>query len=205
MARISGVPAREAGPYAKLAYFFTRRSLRELTGRETDSMLEPVQMLAHVPGLLRGYAGLEKATAKLHGLDNRVRALAELRAATVTQCEYCIDLGSQVSRGWGLIDAELLALPSYRTSPLFSDVDRLVLDYATGMSSTPVAVSDDLFGRMRDHFDEAQLVELTFVIALESLRGRFNLALGIRSAGFSDGMVCALPAAVHSLADNGVD
>jgi 4-carboxymuconolactone decarboxylase len=68
-----------------------------------------------------------------------------------------------------------------------------VLDYAVGMSRTPVDVPDALFDRLRQHFDEAQLVELTHVIALENLRGRFNLALGIGAAGFSEGSVCAVP------------
>lgn len=61
------------------------------------------------------------------------------------------------------------------------------------MSRTPVDVTDALFARLRAHFDDAQLVELTYVIALENLRGRFNLALGVGPAGFSDGMVCAAP------------
>jgi len=46
---------------------------------------------------------------------------------------------------------------------------------------------------LQSHFDEAQLVELTNVIALENMRGRFNLALGIGAAGFSEGSVCAIP------------
>jgi AhpD family alkylhydroperoxidase len=194
MARIPGVPARQAGPYARLAYRFTRRSLTRLTGREPEHMVEPLEIYAHVPGLLRGYAGLERATAKLHRIDKRLRALAELKAATIVQCQYCIDMGSQVSRQWGLTDEELLALPSYRTSALFSDLDKLVLDYAVGMSRTPVAVSDELFAKLRVHFDQGQLVELTHVVALENLRGRFNLAFGIGAAGFSEGMVCAVPA-----------
>lgn len=78
-------------------------------------------------------------------------------------------------------------------SALFSDLDKLILDYAAGMSRTPVEVPDELFARLRAHFDEAQLVELTHVIALENLRGRFNLAFGIGAAGFSEGMVCAAP------------
>ena len=71
-----------------------------------------------------------------------------------------------------------------------------MLDYAVGMSRTPVEVSDELFAELRKHFDDAQLVELTHVIALENMRGRFNLALGIGAAGFSEGMVCAVPASV---------
>jgi len=157
-------------------------------------MIEPLEIFAHVPVLLRGYTKLEQATAKAHRVDKRLRALAELKAATLTQCEFCIDMGSQISRRWGLSDEELLALPSYRTSPLFSDLDKLVLDYAVGMSSTPVNVPDALFARLREHFDDARIVELTHMIALENFRGRFNLALGVGAAGFSEGMVCAVPA-----------
>lgn len=199
MARISRVPARDAGLRTRLIYRFTRSSLGRLAGREPEQIIEPLELYAHVPGLLRGYAKLEQATAQLGRLDKRVKALAELKAATLTQCEYCIDLGSQVSRRWGLSDEELLALPTYRTSPLFSEVDKLVLDYAVGMSRTPVDVPDELFARLREHFDEDQIVELTHVVAIENLRGRFNLALGVGAAGFSEGMVCAVPAVADAV------
>jgi AhpD family alkylhydroperoxidase len=194
MARIAGVSERDAGEQVKQAYQYTRDSIAQLTGRQTERMIEPLQMYAHIPGLMAGYGMLEQATGELNGLDKRTRALAELKAATLTQCEYCIDIGSQISRLWGLSDEELLALPCYRSSPLFSDRDKLVLDYAVGVSRTPVEVSDELFAALRTHFDDAQLVELTHVIALENMRGRFNLALGIGAAGFSEGMVCAVPA-----------
>jgi len=197
MARITGVTDRQAGLQVRMAYFFTRRMLARLAGRAVPDGIEPLRVYARVPGLLKGIGSLEQATAnraKLNRLDNRTRALAELRAATLTQCEYCIDLGSAVSRGWGLTDAEQVALPHYRTSEEFSDVDKLVLDYATGMSTTPVDVPDELFGRLRAHFDDEQLVELTHLIALENMRGRFNLALGVGAAGYSDGMVCAVAA-----------
>ncbi len=194
MARIAGVPASEAGEQVRLAYGFTRDGMARLTGRETEHMIEPLEMYAHAPGLLAGVGVLEQATAELNSVDLRLKALAELKAATLTHCEYCIDLGSQIARQWGLSDEELLALPAYRTSPLFNDVEKLVLDYALGMSRTPVDVSDGLFAELRKHFNDAQIVELTHVIALENMRGRFNLALGIGSAGFSEGMVCAVPA-----------
>jgi len=193
MARIRGVPARDAGLWVRLVYYFTRRHLARLSGRPRTT-IEPIMMFAHLPGLLLAYAGLEQATAKLHGLEQRHRALVELKTATLTQCEWCIDLGSQVARRWGPSDEALLALPSYCTSALFSDVDKLVLDYAVAMSRTPVQVSDALFAQLRNHFDDAQLVELAYLIALENLRGRFNLTLGIGEAGFSEGRVCAVPA-----------
>lgn len=194
MARISGVGAGEAGLGVKLVYLFARRHLARLARREPERIIEPLEMYAHVPGLLYAYGRLEQATRKLHRVDDRLMALADLKAATMTHCEYCIDLGSQIARESGLRDDELLALARYQTSPLFAAVDKLVLDYAVGMSRTPVDVSDALFARLHERFDDAQLVELTYLIALANLRGRFNVALGADAAGFSEGAVCALPA-----------
>jgi 4-carboxymuconolactone decarboxylase len=193
MPRLPGVSDRDAPLGTKITYFFMRRHFAKLTGHQSDSMLDPIRMYAHIPKLMSGYGKLEQAVAKVHLLDLRHRALAELKAATTTRCEYCIDLGSRISRDWGLSDGELLALPNYRTAPCFSDVDKLVLDYAAAMSRTPVQVSDELFAALREHFDVPQLVELTAIVALENMRARFNLALDIGSAGFSEGMVCAIP------------
>ncbi|HXA12536.1 MAG TPA: carboxymuconolactone decarboxylase family protein [Mycobacterium sp.] len=193
MARLPEVSDRDAGLGTKIAYYFMKRQFKRLTGRESEDMLGPIRVYAHIPKLLSGYGKLEQAVAKVHLLDLRHRALAELKAATTTRCEYCIDLGSRISRDWGLTDEELLALPKYRTASCFSDVDRLVLDYAAAMSRTPVEVSDELFNALREHFDVPQMVELTHIVALENLRARFNLALGIGSAGFSEGMECAVP------------
>lgn len=200
MTRIGIISAREAGLFTRLTYFFTRRQYVHMTGRSTPRMLDPLGMYAHLPGLLRAYGGLEQATARLNRVDKRLKYLAELKAATLTSCEYCIDLGSQIARRSGLSDAQLLALPNYRESPLFTDLEKLVLDYAVGMSRTPADVPDTLFAALRQHFDEAQLVELTHVIALENHRGRFNLALGIGATGFSEGMVCAVPATAQQVA-----
>jgi AhpD family alkylhydroperoxidase len=193
MSRIDGVRAENARPLVRLVMGFTRRHIRKLTGRETEQMMAPVEAYALAPRLLLGYGMLEGAVAKLHRFPERLKVLAELKAATLTSCEYCIDFGSQVARRAGLSDEQLLSLPRYRESDCFSELEKLVLDYAVAMSRTPVAVSDELFAQLRSHFDEAQLVELTSVIAVESMRGRFNLALGIGAAGFSEGMVCAVP------------
>ena len=193
MARIEPAGRAAAGLSTRIALYFTRRAIARLTGKTTERMVEPLEVYARVPRLFKGYAKLEQATGKLHRLPKRLHALAELKAAALTHCEYCIDMGSAIARHWGLRDEELLALSHYRTSPLFSELDRLVLDYAVGMSRTPVEVSDDLFDELRQHLDDEQILELTHHVALENLRGRFNLALGIGSAGFSEGMVCALP------------
>jgi AhpD family alkylhydroperoxidase len=193
MSRLQGVSDRDAGLGAKIAFFFTKRKLAHMTGLETAGMLEPLRMYAHIPRLLNAYGKLEQAESKLDVLSPRQRALAELKSATTVRCEYCIDLGSQIARRWGITDEELLALSNYHNAPCFSDADKLILQYATAISRTPVEVTDELFDALRAHFDTAQLVGLTHVITLGNLRARFNIALDIGSSGFSGNRVCALP------------
>ena len=54
-------------------------------------------------------------------------------------------------------------------------------------------MSDELFGRLRERFDEAQLVELVNEIAVENYRARFDWAFGIGSQGFTEGAFCVRP------------
>jgi alkylhydroperoxidase family enzyme len=175
----------------KLAYRFGPRMMKRLTGRVPEHGLEPMGLFAHIPKVMRAYFRLEGATAKLGRLDQRLGDPAQLKTATMTHCEYCIDMASQITRHCsGLSDEQLLELPRHRQSILFTELERLVLDYAVAVSRTPVDVSDELFARLREHFDDAQLFELTHLVALENYRGRFNFALGAGAAGFSEGMTC---------------
>ena len=88
------------------------------------------------------------------------------------------------------------ALPSYRTSLLFSETEKGVLEYADEMTQTPVEVADSLFAKLREKFTDVQLVELTATLAWENYRARFDHAFGVESEGFTQGSYCALP--VHS-------
>ena len=197
MGRMADLTPADQGLFVKLSRHLARKKVAQITGRETDTMLAPLDAYARAPRLLFGIAMLEEATAKLHRMPERLKVLAELKAATLTQCEYCIDIGSQIAHLGGISEEQLLALPHYRDSDLFDEDEKLVLDYDVGMSSTPVSVSDELFDELRARFDELQIVELTNIVALENMRGRFNLALGIGSAGFREGMVCAVPDTVE--------
>jgi alkylhydroperoxidase family enzyme len=182
MTRIEVVPARKAGPIVKLIYRMTRRQF----GR----MMDPIAVYARTPRLLVGYGMFEQATAKQQRVPERLKALGELKAAALVNCEFCCDIASSIGREAGVSEAQLLALPRYRESELFSAQEKLVLDYATAISGTPTTVSDELFAALREHFDELQLLELTNVIALENMRARFNSAFDMTPAGFSEGMVC---------------
>lgn len=85
------------------------------------------------------------------------------------------------------------ALPNYRRSAVFSETEKLVLEYADAMTETPVEISEELFAKLRAKFTEAQLVELTASIAWENCRARFDHAFGVEAEGFSEGRFCAVP------------
>ena len=104
-----------------------------------------------------------------------------------------MDIGSMISTKNGVTEAQLRALPDHSSSAEFSEVEKLVLDLAVGMTRTPVDVSDELFARLREHFDEGQLVELANEIAIENYRARFNWAFGIGSQGFTGEGFCVRP------------
>ena len=72
-------------------------------------------------------------------------------------------------------------MSSYATSPLFDVGEKVALEYADAMTATGSTASDELFGRLREHFDEDEVVELTAIIAWENASARFNRALGIAS------------------------
>ena len=194
MSRIQGVPRAKAGPIVKLVYKFGPKMMKKLTGREpqTGSGLEPMEIWAHQPKMMMGMGKFNQAVRKGNTVEERIRNLVELKGAQMIGCEFCVDLGSQICRNCGFTDEELLALPRYRHSDLFSEREKLALDYAVAIMRTPVEVTDELFARLQEHFSDKQIVEITALLTLVNV-DRFNAAFGIGSAGFTDGMVCALP------------
>jgi AhpD family alkylhydroperoxidase len=155
--------------------------------------MEPAGVWSHHRPILLGVSAAGLAVEKSKAIPVRLRELAMLRSAQLTECEWCLDFGSKLAQDVGIPEEDLRELSVWRTSSRFDEEDRLVLEYAEGMTRTPVEISDELFERLREHFDERQLVHLTMAIALENLYNRSNHALGIESDGFSDGMYCVVP------------
>jgi alkylhydroperoxidase family enzyme len=102
-----------------------------------------------------------------------------------------------VGRKQGITEQQLLDLPHFESSSAYSEIEKLVLQYAVAMTQTPVEVSDELFAELRKHFNPQQMVELTSAIAWENYRARFDHAFGIEAEGFSEGAVCAVPVGRH--------
>ena len=133
-----------------------RNGMKKLTGREPahGSGIEPVEIWAYQPKMLSGMGKFQQAVRKGNTVDERIKNLVELKGAQMIGCEFCVDLGSQICRNSGFSDEELLALPRYRQSDLFTEREKLALDYTVGVMRTPVDVTDELFARVREHFIE---------------------------------------------------
>lgn len=80
-------------------------------------------------------------------------------------------------------DEKILALADYAASPLYSEAERVALEYADCMTISGREVSDELFARLRRFYDDDALVELTATIAWENASSKFNRALRIPSQG----------------------
>jgi alkylhydroperoxidase family enzyme len=194
MARINGVQQADAGLKIKLVYRFGPRMMKKLTGRDPQigSGIEPMEIWAYQPKMMFGMGKFNQAVRKGKSVDDRLKYLVELKGAQMIGCEFCVDLGSQICRNSGFSDEELLALPRYRQSDLFTEREKLALDYTVAVMRTPVEVTDELLARMKEHFSDEQLVEITALLTVVNV-DRFNAAFGIGSAGFSEGMVCVPP------------
>ncbi|HET8851065.1 MAG TPA: hypothetical protein VFN02_00920 [Ktedonobacteraceae bacterium] len=81
----------------------------------------------------------------------------------------------------GVSDEKILALADYAASALYSEVERVTLEYADTMTITGREVSDEFFARLRQFYNDDELIELTEIIAWENASSKFNRALRIPS------------------------
>jgi alkylhydroperoxidase family enzyme len=185
MSRLPGLEPSDAGPLTRATYAYARRDFGRVP--------EPLTILAHHTGILAGVGAFELATKRAKRVPERLKLLGEMKAAMQAGCEWCVDIGAFLMDRHGVPAEQVQAMADHRSSDHFDALEKLVLDYADGMTSTPVDVSDELVAALREHLDPGQLVELTSVIALENYRARFNWALGIGAQGFAEGAACAMP------------
>jgi alkylhydroperoxidase family enzyme len=149
--------------------------------------------LARRPQLLVAHGTVETSLLLMGRLPARLKTLAVGKAAMVVNCEFCLDIGSEIARVEGIPQEKLEALLDYADSPVLEPEEKLVVEYAEAISSSPAVVSDDLWRRLTATFTRAQIAELASEIAWENQRARLNQALGVRPAGFSDGSYCLIP------------
>lgn len=167
------------GVIARLAQGYSRRKF----GQE----VEPGRAASHHAGVLVAMGAVETA-AELgwRKLSPELRYLAVQESASLIGCSWCVDFGYYEGVNKGVDPAKVRAVTTWRQSSLFSERERVVLEYAEQATLTPSVVSDELAGRLHAHFSDAEIVELAAWVALENFRSRFNAGLGLRSEGFAE-------------------
>jgi len=160
---------------AKIAYWMTKRRL--------GKVMTPMKVVyARVPALFRlAYAEVNIVEKKLT-VDPVISILVRAWAAMINDCTFCVDIAKAVAVQRRLGVDKLAALPQYRTSALFSERERAALAYAEE-ATRHKHVSDTTFADLRRHFTETEVVEITWLNALENYYNLINLPLGIESDG----------------------
>jgi alkylhydroperoxidase family enzyme len=74
----------------------------------------------------------------------------------------------------GIKDEKLAAVWEFRTSPLFDEKERVAIEFAIAAAAQPNDVTDELFERMKRHWSEGQIVEITALIAYFGFMNRYN-------------------------------
>lgn len=132
-------------------------------------------ILAHRPPILQAFMDLSKAVIRDEGtLDRGFRFLVAYMSSRTAGCQFCQAHNIQSAARWGVPDEKLDAIWDYETSPLFTEGERTAFDLARAASVVPNAATDEIFGRLKQHFSTPQIVEIVSVISLFGWLNRFN-------------------------------
>ncbi|MGW0518223.1 carboxymuconolactone decarboxylase family protein [Crossiella sp. NPDC003009] len=162
---------------------------------------EPFAVMAHHRGIMIAAAVTETAVERAaKHLPHSLTDLVVYRVATELGCSWCVDFGTMLQRHKGLDIERLKEIHAYADSPLFTETEKLALAYADAITASPVRVTDEQVAQLRERLGDKGLVELTYLIAVENQRARFNDALGIVDQGFTSGEACRVPLPVAEAA-----
>lgn len=143
---------------------------------EFGPFMSQVKVFAHRPSILEHLMGLVLDLNEQKVVPKRYLEIAVLTVSKLNECRYCVahhaprlvETGLPIETAMNILEPEC---------PGFDEVDRLVRDYAVQVTTDSKRVSDTMFAALREHFDEAQMVELTFRTAMCGFYNRFNEAL----------------------------
>ena len=180
------IPKAEiTGLYGYVLKRFSRKMLGDVP--------EPAEVMWHNRAVLTSVAGLGRKAQKWDRLDANLKSFAHMAVAALVGCSWCLDFGYFHAHNEGLDEAKASEVPRWRESPVFTSLERDVMDYAEAMSETPPRVTDELSARLLEQLGAPARVELTASVGFANLTTRCNTAMGIEAQGFSK--ACKLPLA----------
>ena len=173
------------------------RPLYRRIPEEVGPFLSQVKVFAHRPPILEHMMGMMLALTADQCLPKRALEIALVAVSKLNECRYCVAHHTPRLVASGLA-AETAARILEPDCPGLDAFDRLVRDYAVQVTTDSKRISDAMVAGLRARFDEAQLVELTFRIALCGFYNRFNEALRL---DIEDGVIADMLAKGGRLED----
>ncbi|MGB3269060.1 MAG: carboxymuconolactone decarboxylase family protein [Rhodanobacter sp.] len=112
-------------------------------------------------------------------LDGKLVELVLMRCSQINGCAFCLDMHSKDARAAGETEQRLYLLPAWRETRLFSESEQAALAFAEELTELPSheSVSDALYAQLRQHFDEAAVIDLTLLVGLINSWNRLNIAV----------------------------
>ena len=153
-----------------------------------------VAVFAHVPAALRHLMSMLMELRAAATLPKRYLELAIVAVSKLNECEYCVAHHTPFLVPEGISAEGVARVLDYRDHPEFDAVDRLVVEYTIAAWTRSNRIPAALFARLRAHFSEAQIVELTLRITLCGFFNKFNDALEIAEEDEAAARMAALSA-----------
>lgn len=153
----------------------------ELDSLGLEKFANQLGVLANHPGLANAILGLLQAYYATSVVPRKYVELAILLVSARNRCEYCVVHHSPPALQAGLTQSQLAAIEdgTWEKSGLFDALEEDVLRYTEQLSYRGGRIDESLFNTMREHFDDAQLVELTVRAAMCEFFNRFNEAFQV--------------------------
>lgn len=157
--------------------------------RKYGKVLDPALLWAYAPRQFVGVATLYGAIDRRSSpLPPALRSLITVRVSQINWCRFCVDLNAATLMRRGVSQEKVEALENWHGSNLFDERERAALDYAEAITLSDRTVDDALMARVKRHFEDSAVIELTGLIAFQNMSSKFNAALAVPPQGF-----CRLP------------
>jgi AhpD family alkylhydroperoxidase len=176
MPRLKPIEKEEASAEARPFY--------ETDEERYGQILNNTKLYAYNQPVLETMKAVAAGYAKTKELPLALKSLVRVRIAVVNGCPFCADLHSSIGMDSGLEASKIGSVGTWEADAELGERERLALEYADVVTLSGEEVTDDLFERLRAQFSEAEIIELTFAIAVENLFSKFHNALEVESQGF---------------------
>jgi uncharacterized peroxidase-related enzyme len=147
----------------------------EAVGRNLGFVPNSVLIMQRKPNLVKAFAQMAAAVWDPDSkVDWGLKRLIAHVASRAAGCQYCMAHTIEGAEHFGVDERKLAAVWEYQSSPLYSEAERVALDFAFAASAVPNAVTDQSFEDLRKHWSEEQIVEIVATIAMFGFLNRWN-------------------------------